>query len=140
MYMGARKAMIVFTQNVITTDAAALLADIAMISGHIGSPRDGILQVKAKNNSQGLVDLGITAGAEELEGVKALVVFGEEADIDTDALEFLAVSDTHMTALAAKADVVIPGTGFASTDGTYTNTERRLQLVQAAIEEDGGTG
>ena len=41
-----------------------------------------------------------------------------------------------MTALGAKADVVIPGTGFASTDGTYTNTERRLQLVQAAIDED----
>ncbi len=42
-------------------------------SGHIGTPRDGILQVKAKNNSQGLVDLGIHAGAEALEGVKALV-------------------------------------------------------------------
>ena len=65
------------------------------------------------------------------------MVFGEEADIDTDALEFLAVCDTHMTPLAAKADVVIPGTGFASTDGTYTNTERRLQLVsEAAIDED----
>lgn len=136
MYLEAKKAMIVFNQNLITTEAASLLADIALVSGHIGTPRDGILQVKVKNNSQGLVDLGITAGAEELEGVKALVVFGEEADIDTDALEFLAVSDTHMTALAAKADVVIPGTGFASTDGTYTNTERRLQLVQAAIEED----
>ena len=135
MYLSAKKAMIVFNQNLITTDAAALLADIAMISGHIGSPRDGILQVKAKNNSQGLVDLGITEGAEELEGVKALVVFGEEAELDRDALEFLAVCDTHMTSLAAKADVVIPGTGFASTDGTYTNTERRLQLVQAAIDE-----
>lgn len=136
MYLNAKKAMIVFNQNLISKEAATLLADIAMISGHIGSPRDGILQVKPKNNSQGLVDMGITAGAEELEGVKALIVFGEEADIDTDALEFLAVCDTHMTALAAKADVVIPGTGFASVDGTYTNTERRLQLVQAAIDEN----
>ena len=136
MYMAAKKAMIVFNQNLISVEAAALLADIALMSGHIGSPRDGILQVKPKNNSQGLVDLGITDGAEALEGVKALVVFGEEADIDTDALEFLAVCDTHMTSLAAKADVVIPGTGFASVDGTYTNTERRLQLVQAAIDEN----
>lgn len=135
MYLDAKKAMIVFTQNMITTKAASLLADIAMISGHIGSARDGILQVKAKNNSQGLVDLGITEGAEALDGVKALVVFGEEADIDADSLEFMAVCDTHMTPLAAKADVVIPGTGFASTDGTYTNTERRMQLVQAAIDE-----
>ena len=135
-YLAAKKAVIVFNQNLVSVDTARLIADIAALSGHIGSPRDGILQVKAKNNSQGLIDLGITAGAEELEGLKALLVFGEEADIDTSALEFLAVSDTHMTALAAKADVVLPGTGFASTDGTYTNTERRLQLVQAAIDEE----
>ncbi|MBR0455291.1 MAG: FAD-dependent oxidoreductase [Firmicutes bacterium] len=136
MYLGAKKAMIVFNQNLVSVDAARLIADIALLSGHIGTPRDGILQVKAKNNSQGLVDLGITEGAEELEGLKALFVFGEEFDVDRDALEFLAVCDTHMTALAAKADVVIPGTGFASTDGTYTNTERRLQPVFAAIDEE----
>lgn len=134
-YMGAKKAMIVFNQNLVSVDTARLIADIAALSGHIGSPRDGILQVKAKNNSQGLIDLGITDGAEALEGVKALIVFGEEADIDTDSLDFLAVCDTHMTPLAAKADIVIPGTGFASTEGTYTNTERRLQLVEAAIDE-----
>lgn len=136
MYINAKKAMIVFNQNLITTEAATLLADMALISGHIGSPRDGILQVKAKNNSQGLIDLGIKAGAEALDGKKALVVFGEEADIDTAGLDFLAVCDTHMTDLAAKADVVVPGTGFASIDGTYTNTERRLQMIQAAIDEN----
>ena len=136
MYLNAKKAMIVFNQNLVSVDAARLIADIAMLSGHIGSPRNGILQVKAKNNSQGLVDLGITEGAEELDTLKALFVFGEEFDVDRDALDFLAVCDTHMTELASKADVVIPGTGFASTDGTFTNTERRLQPVLAAIDEE----
>lgn len=135
-YLAAKKAMIVYQQNLLTVDGATLVADIAMLSGHIGTPRDGILQVKAKNNSQGLIDMGITTGKEALEGVKALVVFGENTDIDTEALEFLAVCDTHMTELGAKADVVIPGTGFASVDGTFTNTERRMQLVEAAIDED----
>ena len=135
-YLAAKKAMIVYQQNFLTVAGATLVADIAMLSGHIGTPRDGILQVKAKNNSQGLIDMGITAGKEALEGVKALVVFGENADIDTEALEFLAVCDTHMTELGAKADVVIPGTGFASVDGTFNNTERRMQLVEAAIDED----
>lgn len=134
-YMGAKKAMIVFNQNLVSVETATLLGDLALVSGHIGAPRDGILQVKAKNNSQGLVDLGITAGAEALENLKALFVFGEEFPVDRDALEFLAVCDTHMTLLAAKADVVIPGTGFASTDGTFTNTERRLQFVESAIDE-----
>lgn len=41
-----------------------------------------------------------------------------------------------MTQTAAKADVVLPATGFANTDGTYTNTERRLQPVQRAIVEE----
>ena len=135
-YLAAKKAMIVYQQNFLTVAGATLVADIAMLSGHIGTPRDGILQVKAKNNSQGLIDMGITAGKEALQGVKALVVFGENADIDTEALEFLAECDPHMTELGAKADVVIPGTGFASVDGTFTNTERRMQLVEAAIDED----
>lgn len=135
-YLAAKKAMIVYQQNFLTVDGAKLVGDIAMLSGHIGSPRNGILMVKPKNNSQGLIDMGITAGREALEGVKALVVFGENADIDTTGLEFLAVCDTHMTELAEKANVVIPGTGFASADGTYTNTERRLQPVTAAIDED----
>lgn len=134
-YINSKKAMIVFEQNIITADAATLIADIALLSGHIGTPRDGILQIKAKNNSQGLIDMGITAGKEALEGVKALVVFGENAPIDTEALDFMAVCDTHLTELGEKADVFIPGTGFASTSGTFTNTERRLQPVEAAIDE-----
>ncbi|OUO76007.1 molybdopterin oxidoreductase [Blautia sp. An249] len=137
LYAGAKKAMIVFQQNLVTTEAAVLLADLAVISGHIGSPRDGILQLKAKNNSQGLIDLGITAGAEAMEGVKALLVFGEDPDTSLlSDVEFMMVCDTHMTKTAEMADVVIPGTGFASADGTYTNTERRLQAVVQVIDED----
>ena len=137
LYANAKKAMIVFQQNLVSVEAATLLADIAVVSGHIGKARDGILQIKAKNNSQGLIDLGITAGAEAMDGVKALLVFGE--DVNPELLkdvEFMMVCDTHMTETARRADVVIPGTGFASADGTYTNTERRLQAVEHAIEEE----
>lgn len=136
LYSKAKKAMIVFQQNLVTTEAATLIADIALLSGHIGSPRDGILQIKAKNNSQGIIDLGIKAGAEALDGVKALLIFGEDPDIDFSGLEFLMVSDIYMTATAAKADVVVPATGFTSVDGTFTNTERRLMSVGGTISEN----
>ena len=107
--------MIVFQQNVVSTEAAVLLGDIAVVSGHIGKARDGVLMLKAKNNSQGIIDLGITVGAEALEGVKALLVFGEDPDAELlKNLVFLMVCDTHMTETARLADVVIPGTGFAS--------------------------
>ncbi|MBQ1396611.1 MAG: FAD-dependent oxidoreductase [Eubacterium sp.] len=137
LYAGAKKAMIVFQQNVVSVEAAALLADIAAISGHIGTPRDGILEVKAKNNSQGLVDMGIRAGAEALEGVKGLIIFGEDPeDVDLSGLEFLMVSDIYLTETASKADVFVPGTGSMSAYGTYTNTERRLLPAEPVIDEE----
>jgi formate dehydrogenase major subunit len=150
-YTGAKKALIVFQQNALTADAATLIADIAVLSGHIGSPRDGIVMLRPKNNSQGLWDQGVSATAEDVAGAKALLIFGEDplgAAAGSSAqeakaaraliknAEFVMVCDTHLTETAEKADVVIPGTGFASTDGTYTNTERRLQLVQDAVDED----
>ena len=46
------------------------------------------------------------------------------------------VSDTHMTKTAMGADVVLPATSFASTFGTFTNTERRLQRVNPAMKEN----
>ncbi|MDY4574067.1 MAG: molybdopterin-dependent oxidoreductase, partial [Intestinibacter sp.] len=132
----AKKAMVVFQQNMVTTDVASLIAEIAILSGHIGAPRNGIVQVKPMSNSQGLIDLGITAGAEALDGVKGLLCFGEDPDVDLSSLEFLMVSDTHMTKTAASADVVIPATSFVSANGTFINTDRRLQAVNAAVEKE----
>ena len=134
-YAKAKKAMIVFEQNFVTTETASLLADIALLSGHIGSPRDGILQIKPKNNSQGLIDMGVTDGAEALCGVKALLVFGEDPEAELTGLEFLMVSDTHMTNTAGRADVVLPATSFMCTGGTFTNTERRIQETAGVIDE-----
>ncbi|XVG95170.1 FAD-dependent oxidoreductase [Eubacteriales bacterium KG125] len=134
-YASAKKAMIVYQQNTLSSNAASLIGDIALLSGHIGSPRDGVLMVKAKNNSQGLVNMGIKAGPEVLEGVKGLAIFGEMPSVELPELEFLMVSDTHMTEVGERADVFLPGTGFASTNGTFTNTERRLLPVEAAIDE-----
>lgn len=137
LYQGAKKAMIVFQQNVVSVNCATLLADLALLSGHIGGPRDGIVMVKSKNNSQGLVQLGITAGAEALDGVKALLILGENpaADLVKD-VEFLAVSDTHKTPIAEAADVILPGTAPIHAEGTYLNTERRFQATNAALEPD----
>ncbi len=137
-YLNSKKAMFVLQQNNVTVDAARMIANIALLSGHFGKPRDGILLVKAKNNSQGIVDIGIKAGAEVMDGIKGLMIFGEDPidGFDTVGLEFLMVSDTHLTQTCQKADLVMPATGFAASDGTFTNTERRLLPVEAVICED----
>jgi len=53
------------------------------------------------------------------------------------ALDFLVVQDVFLTETAQLADVVLPAASFAETDGTFTNTERRVLLVNKAIDPPG---
>jgi formate dehydrogenase alpha subunit len=76
--------------------------------------------------------------------VRALYVMGENpmmADPDInharrclEEIEFLVVQDIFPTETAQLADVVLPGASFAEKDGTFTATDRRIQLVRQAIE------
>ncbi len=51
--------------------------------------------------------------------------------------KFLVVEDIFMTETAEHADVVLPAVTFAEKEGTFTNTERRVQRVRQAIEPAG---
>jgi len=52
-------------------------------------------------------------------------------------LDLLIVQDIFLTETAQLADVVLPAAGFAEKDGTFTNTERRVQRVRQALEPPG---
>lgn len=54
-----------------------------------------------------------------------------------EKLDFFVVQDIFLTESANYADVVLPATTFAEKDGTFTNTERRVQRVRKAIEPRG---
>lgn len=49
------------------------------------------------------------------------------------SLEFLVVCDIFPTETTEMADVVLPAASFAEKDGTFTSTERRIQLVRQAL-------
>ena len=78
---------------------------------------------------------------------KALYVMGEnpvlaEADINhakkcLENLDFLVVQDIFLSETAAIADVILPGSSYAEKDGTFTATDRRVQLINQAIEPVG---
>jgi formate dehydrogenase alpha subunit len=53
------------------------------------------------------------------------------------SLDFLVVQDIFLSETAKLADVVLPAVSFAEKDGTFTNTERRVQRVRKAIEPIG---
>jgi formate dehydrogenase alpha subunit len=79
--------------------------------------------------------------------VKAMWIVGENvvmADPDVHhvvaalkQLDFLVVSELFLTETAQLADVVLPAASFAEKDGTFTNTERRIQRVRKAVEPPG---
>ena len=91
--------------------------------------------------------LKVTAIAHEGSPVQGMFILGENpilsdpevaaAETWFRALEFLAVQDLFLTETARYADVVLPGASFAEKDGTYVNTERRIQLAHAAIAPPG---
>jgi formate dehydrogenase alpha subunit len=79
--------------------------------------------------------------------IKAMFIMGENPLV-TDPnlhhveealknLDFLIIQDIFFTETAALADVVLPGAAFAEKDGTFSNTERRVQLVRKAVEPPG---
>ncbi len=81
--------------------------------------------------------------------IKALYLIGENPMLsEPDAghvrealtkLEFFIAQDIFLSEAAELADVVLPGTTFAEKDGTFTNTERRVQPVRKAIEPIGNS-
>jgi formate dehydrogenase alpha subunit len=79
--------------------------------------------------------------------MKALYIIGEnplvsDADLNHaqksfEHLDFLLVQDIFLTETARLADVVLPAACFAEKDGTFANTERRVQRVRKAVAAPG---
>lgn len=76
--------------------------------------------------------------------LKALFVIGENplmADVHMnhtrkllEKLDLLIVQDIFLTETALMADVVLPAKSWGEVDGTFTNTDRRVQRVRKAVD------
>jgi formate dehydrogenase alpha subunit len=79
--------------------------------------------------------------------LKAMYIFGEDvAQTDPDtthviealrSLEFVVVQDIFENETTRYANVVLPASSFLEKQGTFTNAERRIQLVAPAIDPPG---
>jgi predicted molibdopterin-dependent oxidoreductase YjgC len=153
-----------FTEN---TDGPRALADLALLTGNIGKAGAGVAALRGTANDQGAWDMGLRpnllpgykpapAGGRGLSDMvqaatagtlKAMYVIQSDPVLDDpqwqqiaaglDKLEFLVVQDHFLTATAQLADVVLPSCTFAEIEGTFTNTERRVQLLRAAMRPQG---
>lgn len=76
--------------------------------------------------------------------IKALYILGEDpgtSDPDSkhirhclETCEFIVLQEIFPSETSQYADVILPGVSFAEKNGTFTNTERRIQMVRKAIE------
>ncbi len=98
------------------------------------------------SNKVGLTITEMFKAIEE-DQVKLLYIMGENpmvSDPDTnhvrkvlEHVDFMVVQDIFLTETAEMADVVLPAAAFAEKNGTFTNTERRIQRVRKAVEAPG---
>ncbi len=187
LYAKSRKAMIVYsmgiTQHTTGVHNVKSLANLAMLTQHVGFASTGVNPLRGQNNVQGACDVGalqnVFSGYQKVtddvarakferawkvenlpsnpgltvtemfdrtgEGnLKGLYIMGENpvmSDPDSnrvrkalEKLEFLVVQDIFLSDTAQYADVVLPAASFAEKDGTFTNTERRVERIRKAIE------
>ncbi|MEH7299811.1 formate dehydrogenase subunit alpha [Neobacillus drentensis] len=83
-------------------------------------------------------------GAVDRDEMKAMYIAGEDmAWVDADSnhtqamlakLDFLVVQEIFLTTTAQFADVILPGAPSLEKDGTFTNTERRVQRLYQALQ------
>ncbi|SDB05720.1 formate dehydrogenase subunit alpha [Eubacterium oxidoreducens] len=76
--------------------------------------------------------------------IKGLYIYGEDpvvTDADTThiikalkSLDFFVIQELFMTETAQLADVILPGMSYAEKEGTFSNTERRVQRVRKAVD------
>lgn len=185
LYAQAKNAMIAYTLGITEhkhgVNNVLDIANLALVTGHIGREGNGIMPLRGQNNVQGAGDMGCLPnqlpGAVPLADTKALSRFEQtwgvtlnptiglnqtsmiqamhenkiralyivgENPIKAEAnsehtkaalnkLDLLIVQDIFMTETAQIADVVLPARAWAEVEGTYTNTERRIQRVRQAV-------
>ncbi len=79
--------------------------------------------------------------------LKAMFILGEDPIMSEphthhvrqclDRLDLLVVQEIFLSDTARMADVVLPASCFAEKDGTFTNTERRVQRIRKAVDAPG---
>jgi formate dehydrogenase alpha subunit len=147
-------------------EKVAALADLALLTGCLGKEAGGLFPVDAKNNSQGLLDVGVgpdylpgyqasTAQGKDLwqiidgieEGtVKALYLLGcDLASFPNNGrikkalarLELLIVQDIFTSESAQLAHVVFPAAAAAEKSGSFTSSDNRVQCLGKAVDPVG---
>ncbi|MFY9431645.1 MAG: FAD-dependent oxidoreductase [Thermacetogeniaceae bacterium] len=146
LYGKAKNAVIIVDGSTVSPEAVTILADLALVTGKCGRPRNGLIVVTPGGNLAGLRKAGI-GNAKDIQGqiangkLKGLFVFGEDpvgagllSAADLEKLEMLVVVSPWMSETAKAASVVLPGATPFETCGTYISCDGKEKLFSRVQE------
>ncbi|MCP4603696.1 MAG: molybdopterin-dependent oxidoreductase [Proteobacteria bacterium] len=188
-YATTRKAGIYYTLGITEhthgTDNVFALANLVLMTGHLGIRSAGLNPLRGQNNVQGANDAGaspafypgyqqvaedgvrdkfetawgaplplkeglhLNAMMKKLQtgDLKGMFVMGEDIAVSEPnassidkalkQCEFLVCQDIFHNRTTDFADVILPAACFAEKDGTFTGSDRRVQLVRKAVDPPG---
>lgn len=148
IYGQAARAMILVDGIKVSEDGVALLADLALVTGRIGSPANGIVVIGAGGNQIGIWHAGFQQDiAESIRtgAIKTVLIIDEDpvggrvvsAEV-LAGLDTLLVISPFMTAAASLADVVLPGSTPFETNGTYISSDGTIASLKKITNPPGG--
>jgi len=147
---GAKNPMVILGRGALTReDGAAVLAaawDLARAAGALREDWHGFNMLHLFGGQVGALDLGFVPGEDGQDmaamlagGVEALWLLGADGfDVARiPASTFVIYQGHHGEAAAARADVILPGATYTEKDGTWVNTEGRVQHGRLAVMPPG---
>lgn len=152
-YLRAKRPLIIVDFDRISQEDLELICSLAWLTGNAGKYGRGILGFTKHGNALGLWGAGIRAGKPSCEAVEhaladlasvierhnhsGIVLVG--CDGPNAREPFVVCITPYLTdEIASRASVVLPGSTFAETSGSFTNSETRVQQIQRAIRPAGG--
>lgn len=123
-------------KNLTTLWNLSLLCKGKLIPLGSESNQRGIFEIR-RNSSHRAKHLSQILQAVQEGQIKALYTIGPIPLDKKIKTELLIVQDSYMNEVAERADVVLPATTFAETDGTFVNVEGRIQSFSRIIQPIG---
>ncbi len=162
-YLKESKAILIFSEKHLSANVCTEIRNLAMLTGKLGKTASGIVSLKEKNNSQGIIDMAelmapvkkSKAGngsnnSQQLQDllqqgkIKNLFIFGEDpvgCAVSKESVkkminnaEFVVVQDYLQSETAGKADLILPASLPFETGGSFTNTQRYIQQFPAEVK------
>jgi formate dehydrogenase major subunit len=127
------------------------IANLLMLTGRFGRPRNGLILSREHSNYQGLKDLSV-ASASRVDlrdallsgGIRGVFLLGENLALSkqyTDimgSIEFTVAMDLVETDSTRSADVVLPASAIAESEGSLTAFDRKVQAYTRVFEPPAG--